>query len=214
MPPSGPRQELSAADPNARPQTKGEATKQRICAAAAGAIAADGYHRTSLTNVVQRAGVSIGALQHHFPTKEDLVVATAEYLLGRSIKWFARAKADLDEKEARDWGAFAELALRSWREQIVTPEYGALLEIFVAARTDNSLLKRMNSALVNWDLAIDKEVRAIFPEEGDAHRISVALTMSRAMMTGLLVHDALLRDERRLDAALKEWTDILKRTDA
>ncbi|MEX0644434.1 MAG: helix-turn-helix domain-containing protein, partial [Parvularculaceae bacterium] len=69
--------------------------RRRICEAAAKSIAKSGYHRTSIIEVVRRAGISQGALQHHFRTKTDLVVATAEYLLSRSLRWFARAKADL-----------------------------------------------------------------------------------------------------------------------
>jgi len=36
---------------------------------------------TSTTEIVRRAGVSRGAQVHHYPSKEDLVIAAVEHLV-------------------------------------------------------------------------------------------------------------------------------------
>ena len=69
-----------------RQQEKSEETRRRVCAGAAACLFENGYHGASIKLITEYAGVSQGALQHHFPSKEDLVATTAEYLLSRALK--------------------------------------------------------------------------------------------------------------------------------
>lgn len=177
--------------------------RRRICEAATHRLARSGYHRTTIGEVVKKAGVSIGALQHHFPTKEALVVATAEHLLSRSVKWFSRAKAAFGSQ------AFADMIRRSWREQFTTDDYGALLEILVAARTDKSLRAGVAPALESWRDEIERELASLLPGKADAAKLETILTISRCMMTGLLVHDGLLGDKRRMETVIDAWIGVL-----
>ena len=62
-------------------EAKSLAARDRICRAAADCLAELGYADTSINRVVERAGVSKGALQHHYRSKEDLMAATASWLL-------------------------------------------------------------------------------------------------------------------------------------
>ncbi|WP_428408139.1 TetR/AcrR family transcriptional regulator [Hyphococcus sp.] len=178
----------------------------RICKAAAKRLAASGYHGTSIKQVVEAANVSLGALQHHFPSKDDLVEATAEYLLGRSIKWFQRIKTELE----KDRSAFAEVMRRSWEEQFTTPDYGALLEILVAARSDAALRKRIAPKLEDWSNGIEAEMRDLLtPIARDAKELNAIMTIGRCMMTGLLVHDGLLGDERHMRNVIDAWVGLV-----
>jgi AcrR family transcriptional regulator len=62
-----------------------------------------GYDGLSTQEVSQLAGVSRGALRHHFPTKNDLVVSTLRYLneemLGRAWSRVERARGEADVLE-------------------------------------------------------------------------------------------------------------------
>ena len=188
-----------------RQREKSDAMRGRICDAATVRLSRAGYHRMTIQDVVKKAAISTGALQHHFPTKEALVVAVAERLLSRSVRWFHRAKAELGS------GAFPEMIRQSWREQFRTDDYGALLEILVAARTDKSLRTSVAPALERWRDEIESELKEMLPDEKDAAYLETVLTISRCMMTGLLVHDGLLQDERRMDTVIDEWIGIVSR---
>ena len=190
-----------------RQREKSDAMRGRICDAATVRLSRAGYHRMTIQDVVKKAAISTGALQHHFPTKEALVIAVAERLLSRSVRWFHRAKAELGS------GAFPEMIRRSWREQFRTDDYGALLEILVAARTDKSLRTSVAPALERWRDEIEGELKETLPDEKDAAYLETVLTISRCMMTGLLVHDGLLQDERRMDTVIDEWIRIVSRRD-
>ncbi len=203
------RQVPSAQAPAGRQQEKSAAMRLRICKAAAKRLAASGYHGTSIKQVVDGAGVSLGALQHHFPSKYDLVEATAEYLLGRSIKWFQRIKTELE----KDPGAFGEVMRRSWADQFTTPDYGALLEILVAARSDAALRKRIAPKLEDWRNAIELELRDLLtPIAKNTDELNAILTIGRCMMTGLLVHDGLLGDEQHMRNVIDAWVGLVTRS--
>lgn len=181
--------------------------RARLCAAAARRLAELGYNRTSIAQVVDEAGVSPGALLHHFPAKEDLIAATAAYLLDRSVKWFARAKAGIGIRRA-----FADVIRRSWREQFQSAEYAALLEILVAARTDGALARRIEPLLDAWRADVERELATLLPGDMEDRRLDAVVTISRCLMTGLVVHDSLAGDRGRMERVINAWLSILEPT--
>lgn len=65
-------------------------TRERIMAAVVESIGEIGYPKTTATEIARRAGVSWGAVQHHFGDKEGILVAVLE----ESFNRFADALAD------------------------------------------------------------------------------------------------------------------------
>ncbi|MFD7906377.1 TetR/AcrR family transcriptional regulator [Kitasatospora sp. NPDC059747] len=57
---------------------QGDATRRHLVDAAIALFTADGYAETSTTRIVERAGVTRGALYHHFPDKHRLFEAAYE----------------------------------------------------------------------------------------------------------------------------------------
>ena len=57
---------------------RGLATRRQLLATATELFATQGYEATSIDNVLEAAGVSRGALYHHFPGKEALFEAVLE----------------------------------------------------------------------------------------------------------------------------------------
>ncbi len=198
----------AAIDVYSRQREKSEAMRLRVCEAAVSQLAREGFHGASIVKVARRAGVSQGALQHHYPSKDDLIVALAGYLLGRSVRWFARARAEL----AVSPDAFAEIVRRSWRDQFKSEDFAALLEILVAARTDPALKRRITPALTRWRDGIDAELAELLPVTmRSAAELDAILSISRAMMTGLLIHDDLIKDDAHIDFVIDQWIRLAQR---
>ncbi|MEU3772270.1 TetR/AcrR family transcriptional regulator [Streptomyces sp. NPDC032472] len=61
-------------------QDRSRATRQRLLEAAVACLAEHGWSGSTVAVVAERAGVSRGAAQHHFPTREDLFTAAVEYV--------------------------------------------------------------------------------------------------------------------------------------
>ncbi|MFZ1767899.1 MAG: TetR/AcrR family transcriptional regulator [Caldilinea sp.] len=57
------------------PLRKGEATQARILDAAYSLFMEQGYHGTSMRQIVERAGVTTGGVYNHFASKEEIWVA-------------------------------------------------------------------------------------------------------------------------------------------
>ena len=111
-----------------------EETRAALLDATIDLLAEVGFSAVTTREVAHRAGVSRGAQTHHFPTKDDLVVAAIERLFDRQATAF-RAAFDAVPAERRDLGVAVGLL---W-DIVRGPAYGAVLEVVTAARTDESL---------------------------------------------------------------------------
>src|SRR5262245_27072762 len=65
-------------DPGA--SAKGEATRRRILASALALFRRRGYAQTTMRDIAEAAGMSLGAAYHFFPSKDALVVAYYEWM--------------------------------------------------------------------------------------------------------------------------------------
>src|SRR5512139_2301251 len=77
----GRRIEMTTAQalPREPQQDRSRITRQRLLEAAIDCLASMGWAGTTVAVVAERAGVSRGAAQHHFRTREELVTAAVEY---------------------------------------------------------------------------------------------------------------------------------------
>jgi AcrR family transcriptional regulator len=57
---------------------QGQQRRAQILAAAMACFARQGYHATSMDDVVRESGLSVGAIYSYFPSKEDLFLALSE----------------------------------------------------------------------------------------------------------------------------------------
>jgi AcrR family transcriptional regulator len=69
--------DLTARQPQ---QDRSRATRARLLEAAVACLAEVGWSGSTVGEVAERAGVSRGAAQHHFPTREALFVAAVEHV--------------------------------------------------------------------------------------------------------------------------------------
>ena len=73
-----------------------EATRANIISAARECFTKDGYENTHTDNILERAGVSRGAMYHHFPSKRDVFEAVYSSLVEESIAHAVQVGADSD----------------------------------------------------------------------------------------------------------------------
>ncbi|MFE2599669.1 TetR/AcrR family transcriptional regulator, partial [Streptomyces sp. NPDC059396] len=74
---TGPASSVASTGPK---QDRSRATRRRLLEAAVACLAEYGWGGSTVSVVAERAGVSRGAAQHHFPTREDLFTAAVEYV--------------------------------------------------------------------------------------------------------------------------------------
>jgi AcrR family transcriptional regulator len=109
--------------------------RQRLLDATVDLLVERGWSGTSTTLVSKRAGVSRGAQLHHFPTKNDLVLAAVTHLSDVRGRELAEAATRLPDGPRR-----TREILEMLGEHFTSPVFTAALELWVAARTDRTLL--------------------------------------------------------------------------
>ncbi len=71
------------------------ARRQQILDAARVCFLRDGFHNTSMQDVIREAGLSVGAVYRYFPSKNDIITALAEQVIGQVVTVFDElAEAD------------------------------------------------------------------------------------------------------------------------
>ncbi len=117
-----------------------------------------GYAGTTTTAVAERAGVSRGAQLHHFPSKEELVLAALEHLFYRREREFRAAFARLPAGADRTAVAI-DLLWKIVRSDI----FYAWLELAIAGRTDKKLGRRVRELGNRVAAEADRTFFQLFP---------------------------------------------------
>lgn len=111
-----------------------ESTIAALLDATVTCLAETGYAATSTAAVCARAGVSQGALFRHFPSRQALLVATAEHVATANVAQFRTTvgrRVDTVEEVVA--------ALTSLRTVVLSPANQTWRELLVAARADADL---------------------------------------------------------------------------
>jgi AcrR family transcriptional regulator len=90
----------------ARPSERGAATRSGLLAAARAVFISEGYAQAGVTDIVARAGASVGSLYHHFSGKADLYLALFDELQNDHIE---RTRSAV--RHARDAGVIDPMLL-------------------------------------------------------------------------------------------------------
>ena len=112
-----------------------------------------GYARTTTQEVQRRAGVSHGALTHHFTAKADLLLAAVDELYEDFSESVRKAASELPADPADRLGLGVELI---W-ERFHGPLFVAAMELWTAARTDAEL----RAALLPHERRLGAELREL-----------------------------------------------------
>ncbi|MFL6108385.1 MAG: TetR/AcrR family transcriptional regulator [Marmoricola sp.] len=182
------------------------AMRQRLLEATVQCLAEHGWSGTSTTLVSQRAGVSRGAQLHHFPTKNDLVVAAVEHLATVRRDELAQAAADLPDGPGR-----TRAVLQMLGEHFTSDVFAAALELWVAARSDEALL----AALVPFERVTGRETHKLTVEMLDAdesqHGARELVQATLDLIRGLgLANTISNNDQARRARILDRWAVVLE----
>lgn len=158
-------------------EERSAATRERLVAAALDCIGELGYPEATTTVIAARAGVSRGALQHHFAARADLIVAAIEAVataLNRRFDVAALGALPLEQR--------VEAVIDHYWQVFSSPMFRAALSIWLAVASDQVLGRRLKARMVR----IRREIapwRALFAELGrnDAELSSIRRTAMAAV---------------------------------
>lgn len=195
---------VTAATTRVPQEERSRAMRARLLEATVELLVERGFAGTSTTLVSERAGVSRGAQLHHFPTKNDLVVAAVEHLTAARGAELAKAAAGLPHGKRR-----TRAVLQMLGDHFASPVFTAALELWVAARTDPQLL----AAVAPLERLVGRETHRLtvellgVDESRPGARELVQATLD--LVRGLGLADTITDDARRRGRILDRWADSL-----
>ncbi|MEU2022528.1 TetR/AcrR family transcriptional regulator [Streptomyces sp. NPDC016469] len=179
-------------------QDRSRATRRRLLEAAVACLAEHGWAGSTVAVVAERAGVSRGAAQHHFPTREDLFTAAVEYVAEERS---AALRAVPDQDRAAVVAALVDL--------YTGPLFRAALQLWVAASNEEQLRPRVTEL----EARVGRETHriAVHLLRADEARPGVRETVQGLldMARGLGLANVLTDDTARRRKVVAQWAALL-----
>ncbi|MGA9871835.1 MAG: TetR/AcrR family transcriptional regulator [Rhodococcus sp. (in: high G+C Gram-positive bacteria)] len=185
-------------------QDRSRATRQRLLEATIFSLASQGWGATTVGVVAEKAGVSRGATQHHFPTREDLITAALDYMFDTRMDDARRESSDLPVGPAR-----TEAVVQRLVEYYTGPMFKAALQVWTAAAADPEMRARVLPLEDKFGrVAHRMAVEQLGADDRDpqTHRL-VQATLDLARGLGLA--DVLSDDSRRRSEIVRAWAGVL-----
>ena len=204
---------MSGGAPRARrtQEERSRTTRNKILDATLECLIERGYVGTSTPEVCRRARVSRGALLHHFPTREELVISAITHLADRRVreirahaKAFEREEEDLEDVLGLMWSAFT------------GPLFHAALELWVAARSDPGL----HAALYPMERAMGRGMHALWKElfRGAAdldveqsERLRDLVALTQHLLRGMALQRILQPSDADRERLFEQWKRMARR---
>ncbi|MDH6279061.1 TetR/AcrR family transcriptional regulator [Prescottella agglutinans] len=181
-------------------QDRSRLTRHRLLEATVDCLAEFGWSATTVAVVAQRAGVSRGATQHHFPTREDLITAALEFMFDSRMEQAHREATELPDGAGRTEAVVARLV-----DYYTSTLFKAALQVWTAAAADPELRARVLPLEDRFGrVAHRSAVESLGVDDSDPSvRALVQATLDLARGLGLA--DVLTDDSRRRAEIVRCW---------
>lgn len=190
-----------------RQAQKSASTRKLIVEAALQCLIKYGYSQTTTPRIADEAGLSRGAMMHHFSNRLTVIQAAIEYLHAKRLRAFKRAVSSLPENQPH-----LHDALEAYWRHVSHPLFVAFHELAVAARTDKDLeriLKPAQDAFYRawYELAVD-----LFPEwQSDRPSFDLALNLVQVALEGMALSRLSSTPNPKAEARLFEYLEACLR---
>lgn len=173
-------------------------TRSALMEAAVGAVHRLGYGGATTAIIADEAGVSRGALTHHFGSRAELMATVVQWVYERELELYRELLADGSRgSRVADWPHIV------W-EVLSKPSGLAVLEILQATRSDVELAERVKPVQLAIEQTGIETMQARFGGDDETRRATVRLIIWA--IRGLTIEQMLVSDPAGVGASV----DILR----
>ncbi|MFG2527154.1 TetR/AcrR family transcriptional regulator [Streptomyces sp. NPDC048516] len=195
-----------ARGPKQPQQERSRATRLKLLEAAVSCLAERGWSGSTVSVVAERAGVSRGAAQHHFRTREDLFTAAVEHVAEKrqgAVKAVARNLPPAGSV-ARTWIIVEELV-----GLYTGPLFRAALHLWVAASDEEPLRDRVTALEAKVGREAHRTAVALLDADEAVPGVRETVQGLLDMARGLGLANLLTDDTVRRDRVVEQWAKII-----
>jgi AcrR family transcriptional regulator len=163
-------------------------------------LIAKGYAGTTMASVAETAGISRGAVTHHFSSKQEMLIAAVEHLARRTETELREASEQIGDEDRLT--AVLQLLWKSFRGDL----FSAAHELWTAARTDPVLHEALSVSerrLGRRHLELISDL--IGPDIALLPNFDLAIDTTLNLMRGMAVTGIVRDDESKEQQLLDGW---------
>lgn len=180
-------------------------TRGRVLEASATVLRRKGYAGLRTDEVARVAKVSRGAMQYHFPTKDSLVLATAESLLRDGL-----ARGEARARAAQMGDDPVEAILQDCLDFFLGPDFATILDLVLAGSKDRALREQIYGYTRQSRLGVEAAWHRLLCEQGiPPDKAEKILWLTISIVRGFSVRALWQRDDALFRELLDEWKLIL-----
>jgi AcrR family transcriptional regulator len=160
---------------------KSELTRERLLSSAMIVMKESGSSQLSLQAVAQAAGMTTGAVQHHYPSKAALMMQVLTRLIAElegsaefwpSPRWRLQRRADHFVQQA-------------WLQLYSTPRFATAWSAYLAARDDAVMTVRIIEQRANIQQRLRSQFVAAFPELENRPQVDASIQFVFSSLRGM-----------------------------
>ena len=181
-----------------RQSERSEKTRGKILDAAVRVLVEHGYAATSTTRIVAEAGLSRGAMLHHFPHKTQLMQAVLRRVLQVREEAFLAALEKLHGQSNS-----VDVVMDAFWEAVGAEEaFVPWLELTVAARTDPDLRVILAEAAEDLEQVIMSNFRRLFDIADQPELVELFSDLGISVLLGMAMRKLIRKTPERTEAVL------------
>lgn len=187
-------------------EKKSRQMRRRLVEATLDCLQERGYHGSSLSQILSRAGVSRGAWRHHYGSKKELMAAAARHFLAGQIE---KAQALAGEIEVADahLSFFMDII---WETFYQGPRLDIWLEFHVACRTDDELRQSLARVFQSFFQTLDELWHTHFSAtDRTKASVSALMNLSLCVLRGMGVQSLIVDSQDYYQELRSQWVDML-----
>jgi len=166
-------------------QTKSENTRTAILDAAIACFYDIGYNNTTTEKVAAQAGVSRGAMLHHFPSRLELIKATVVHLNQKRLLLFEEQERKIQENAEH---SLIDEGIDAFWKQLHSPLFVVFHELRTASRTDPDLKKIMIPEIRKFEQSWQSITESVFPDFALSEAFDTANLVTVFLLEGMAVN--------------------------
>jgi AcrR family transcriptional regulator len=186
-------------------QDRSRVTRARLLESAVSCLAELGWSGATVAVVAEHAGVSRGATQHYFPTREDLFTAALEHMAevrlaeirGEAVRLPARAATPTRDVVGLLVGLYT------------GPLFRAALQVWAAAAAREALRELVVPLEARLGREAHRAAIELLGADESAPGVREAVQATLDLARGLGLADTLTDDSRRRDRIIAQWAAML-----
>jgi|TARA_B110000977_G_scaffold21926_1_gene26357 AcrR family transcriptional regulator len=188
---------------------KSSMTRSAILEATIQCLLELGYANTTTALIANYAGVSRGAMMHHFPSRISVMRAVIDYLHVLRLQEYRDLMSDIDDPQSKLTDkAIRESVEAAWR-YVNLPSFLAYQEMLAASRTDAELRQIIEPVEKDFEKQFLNTVKAVFPHWQNLARLEGAHDMVQFLMKGMALSHMSVRKNARAKRVMTYLTAIL-----